>query len=253
MDYWLVWSHLYGFSYLAGALLLYLHLRTRQSALRTEMSAKQAADYVGYVVLGILIGGRLLFLIADCLTPTASGGRSLAFYLHNPSEALSLWRGGMSFHGALMGAVITGLVFVRRAGLLASPAADETTLWAPLPIATARGATFALGRLPGRPMPSDVPPHLLGVAIDRYPWQLFEAVAMILVLFPVLWIVRYRQARNGMVFAAFISGYGVIRMVVEFFRQPGIVLFGLTGPQWLSLVMIAAGVSLMARLMRVHP
>lgn len=233
----------YGLTYLIGALLVYLQLQSRRSRARTHLTIDQAQEFVVYALLGVFVGGRLLFLIADMLTPETRGGHPFSYYVHNPIEIIAVWHGGMAFHGGLIGAIAGMWLFVRRARLPFYPIIDETALWMPLAIALTRAANFINGELPGRLTDSPVGflfPNFPGY---RYPSQLFEAVGMLLVVLPLLWLLHGRpQRRPGLIFWAFFAGYGVVRTVVEFYREPGIVLFGLTGAQYLTIAMFVLGI-----------
>ena len=91
----------YGLTYLFGALLVYLQLQSARSRARTGMTVEQAQEFVVYAMIGVIIGGRALYLIADMLTP---GGNPPSFYLQHPLEIIAIWHGGMAFHGGLIGA-----------------------------------------------------------------------------------------------------------------------------------------------------
>ncbi|HEV2878846.1 MAG TPA: prolipoprotein diacylglyceryl transferase family protein, partial [Candidatus Eremiobacteraceae bacterium] len=96
----------YGLSYLFGAILVYLQLQSQRSRERTGLTVDQAQELVVYAMIGVILGGRLLFLIADILTPVSSGGHDVSYYLQNPIEIIAIWHGGMAFHGGFIGAVL---------------------------------------------------------------------------------------------------------------------------------------------------
>ncbi len=232
----------YGLTYLIGALLVYLQIQSRRSRERTGISIEQAQEFVVYAMMGVILGGRIVFLIADMLTPVAQGGHPIAYYLANPLEFISIWHGGMAFHGGLLGAVIGTWLFLRRTGLPFDPLADEASLWLPFDIALTRIANFINGELPGRITDSRIGIHFPGFDGYRYPSQLFEAAGMIAIVLPLLWLLHVRTSRrDGTIFWAFIGAYGVVRTVVEFYREPGILLMGLTAAQYLTIAMAVLG------------
>ncbi|MBC5824271.1 MAG: prolipoprotein diacylglyceryl transferase [Candidatus Eremiobacteraeota bacterium] len=244
----------YGLTYLIGALIVYLQLQSRRSRQRTGMTIEQAQEFVVYAMMGVIVGGRIFFLIADLLTPPQAGGHPMSYYLENPLELISIWHGGMAFHGGLIGAIVGSWLFLRKTGLSFSPLADEGILWLPLDIALTRCANFINGELPGRLTDAPIGIHFPDFSGYRYPSQLFEAVGMVLVVLPLLWLLHSRSRRaDGIIFWAFIAAYGAVRTVVEFYREPGIVFFGLTGAQYLTIAMLILGVVMMWRCARSRP
>ena len=233
----------YGITYLIGALLVYLQLQSRRSRARTGITVDQAQEFVVYAMIGVVIGGRLLFLLADVLTPASAGGHSVSFYLQNPLEIIAIWHGGMAFHGGLIGAIVGILLFLRRNKLPFYPVADEAALWMPVAIALTRCANFINDELPGRITDSPVGILFPNYAGYRYPSQLFEAIGMLVIVLPVLWWIHGASLRRGgQVFWTFIAGYGLVRTIVEFYREPGIVWLGLTAAQYLTIAMFILGV-----------
>jgi len=246
----------YGLSYLFGAILVYLQLQSARSRERTGLTVDQAQELVVYAMIGVILGGRLLFLIADVLTPVSRGGHDLSYYLQNPIEIIAIWHGGMAFHGGFIGALIGIWIFVRRAGASFYRVCDEVALWMPLAIAATRCVNFINNELPGRL--TDSP---LGIAFPypnndgyRYPSVLFEAFGMLAVAEPTVWMLHgWSRRRDGLVFWGFIAAYGLVRTVVEFFREPGIVFLGLTAAQYLTLAMLGIGAFMMWRVQHQPP
>lgn len=238
----------YGLTYLFGALLVYLQLQSARSRARTGMTVDQAQEFVVYAMIGVIIGGRALYLIADMLTP---GGNPPSFYLQHPLEIIAIWHGGMAFHGGLIGAVVGTLLFLRRRHISFNRLADETSLWMPVAIALTRFANFINGELPGRLTDSPIGFQFPGVSGFRYPSVLFEALGMLVLVLPVLWLLHgWKGRRDGVIWWAFIAGYGLVRTIVEFYREPGIVWLGLTGAQYLTIAMFVLGVVMIIRCQR---
>lgn len=246
----------YGLSYLFGAILVYLQLQSARSRERTGLTVDQAQELVVYAMIGVILGGRLLFLIADVLTPASRGGHDITYYLQNPIEIIAIWHGGMAFHGGFVGALVGIWLFVRRVGVSFYRVCDEVALWMPVAIAATRCVNFINNELPGRL--TDSP---LGIAFPypnndgyRYPSVLFEAAGMLLVAVPVVWLLHgWSKRRDGLVFWGFIAAYGLVRTIVEFFREPGIVFLGLTAAQYLTLAMFLIGVWMMWRVQQQPP
>ena len=160
-----------------------------------------------------------------------------------------VWRGGMSFHGGLLGVAIAGLIFVRRCGIPALAFSDMLACAAPIGLFLGRIANFVNGELYGRV--TDVPWAMVfprGGPAPRHPSQLYEAALEGLVVFIILFVMRRSQAvreRTGLLTGVFFVGYAVARGIVETVRQPdahlGILAFGSTMGQWLSVPLFACG------------
>ena len=233
----------YGLTYVMGAVLVYLQLQSKSSRARTGLSVEQAQEFIVYTMFGIIIGGRLFFLIADMLTPISAGGHSLTYYISNPLDIIAIWTGGMAFHGGLIGGVIGAVLYLRAINVPIWPVLDEAVLWMPVAILLTRVANFIKPELPGRVTDSPIGFLFPGFDGYRYPSQLFEGIGMVLIVLPLLWLVRSRPDifRAGAVFWTFIAGYGLVRTIVEFYREPGIMLFSLTGAQYLTIAMVFLG------------
>ncbi|MDQ6824278.1 MAG: prolipoprotein diacylglyceryl transferase [Candidatus Eremiobacteraeota bacterium] len=241
----------YGLSYLFGAILVYLQLQSPRSRERTGMTIDQAQEFVVYAMIGVIIGGRLLFVIADMLTPESAGGHAASYYFQHPLEFISIWHGGMAFHGGFVGALVGMWLFTRRNHLSFLRIADETALWIPVAVALTRVTNFINGELPGRVTAAPVGFLFPDFPGYRYPSQLFEAAGMLVIVLPLLWFLHGRRdRRDGLIFWGFIAAYGAVRTIVEFYREPGIVLFGLTAAQFLTLAMFVVGIVMMWRVQR---
>jgi len=241
----------YGLTYLFGALMVYLQLQSARSRARTGMTVDQAQEFVVYAMIGVIVGGRVLYLIADMLTP---GGHAASYYFQHPLELIAIWEGGMAFHGGLIGAVVGSWFFLRRNKISFNRLADETSLWIPLAIALTRIANFINGELPGRLTDSPIGMQFPNAVGYRYPSVLFEAAGMLVIVLPLLWLLhRWKGRGDGVIWWAFIAGYGLVRTIVEFYREPGIVWLGLTAAQWLTIAMFILGVVMWVRCQRAGP
>lgn len=227
---------------------------------QAPMTPAQVEELLTAVILGVVIGGRLGFVLFY----------QPGYYLANPLEILKVWQGGMAFHGGFLGVAVAGLWFCRRHGIAPLSAADALALATPPGLFLGRIANFINAELWGRP--TDLPwgvvfpgaaaqdcPGVTGPCA-RHPSQLYEAALEGLVLGLVLLVVARAGGlrRPGLVTGLFLLGYGLSRFVVEFARQAdaqfitpdnpwGQVLLGMTMGQLLSLPMIAAGLWLAAR------
>jgi phosphatidylglycerol:prolipoprotein diacylglycerol transferase len=235
----------YALAYIAGIVLGW-RLARRLAALRPAAATpEQIDDFVTWVTLGIILGGRLGYVLF--YRP--------GHYLSNPLEILAVWQGGMSFHGGAVGVVLAIVLFARRHRLDMLALADRTTAVVPIGLFFGRLANFINGELWGRA--TDVPwamvfPH--AGPEPRHPSQLYQAglegLALFALLMALVWNPAIR-ARRGFVSGAFLAGYGAARFVGEFFRQPdahlGFLFAGATMGQLLSVPMVLAGAWLMLR------
>ncbi|MEM1138593.1 MAG: prolipoprotein diacylglyceryl transferase [Pseudomonadota bacterium] len=239
----------YALAYLAGLVLGWFYianlLKSNPLWARTPGGApldKEALDdLLFWVTLGVIIGGRIGFELFY---------RSIYYpnqYLQDPLIAFKIWRGGMSFHGGLIGVMAVLYFFCRSRGISMLRVGDLVAAAVPIGIFFGRVANFINGELYGKP--SDVPwamvfPSPAAGDIPRHPSQLYEAALEGLVLFFVLrlLITRFRAFdRPGLVTGVFLAGYGLARAFVEIFRDSDAYLFsqdsGLTMGMALSIPM----------------
>ncbi len=161
----------------------------------------------------------------------------------------------MSFHGGLIGCVLAGWIFSRRKGIPFPALADSAIVTCPIGLGLGRLGNFINGELLGRP--ADVPWAMIfpaGGAIPRHPTQLYESLAEGLLLFLIMWYLRKKPFKDGMMVAFFLLFYGIIRFTIEFFKEPdpqlGFLLGYFTMGQILCMAMIVAAVLLMLFLNR---
>ena len=235
----------YALAYIAGIVLGW-RLARRLCALRpVAATPEQVDDFVTWVTLGIILGGRLGYVLF--YRP--------GHYLQNPLEIFAVWQGGMSFHGGALGVILAIVLFARRHKLDMLALADRTTAVVPIGLFFGRVANFINGELWGRA--ADVPWAMVfpGAGPEpRHPSQLYQAglegLALFALLMALVWNPAIR-ARRGFVSGAFLAGYGAARFAGEFFRQPdahlGFLFAGATMGQLLSVPMVLVGAWLMLR------
>ncbi|MBC6406826.1 MAG: prolipoprotein diacylglyceryl transferase [Rhodobacteraceae bacterium] len=262
----------YALAYLGGVLAGWwlLGKMMRQAALWPQgmapMPPAQVSDFAFWAVIGIIFGGRLGYVLFY----------QLDYHLHHPQDVLMLWRGGMAFHGGLLGVVVVIWLYCRRHRIPIIPFADALAVATPPGLFLGRLANFINGELWGRP--TSVPWGMVfpGIAAQdcgqapgeicaRHPSQLYQATLEGVLLWAVLIYLAFRRQgfhRPGNMLGVFLAGYGACRFFVEFFRQPdrqfisaenpagfalGLGSYGITMGQALSLPMIGVGVWLVLR------
>lgn len=241
--------HFYGISYLIGFLCVYLWMSRPDALRRLRLTRDQVQDFIFYAVIGVLVGGRTLFVIADMLTPVQNGGHPASFYFQNPLNLIAVWQGGMAFHGGAIGAIVAILLFARKHRVPSTALADEIVMMVPIGIAITRVVNFVNDELWGRVCNPDHPwcivfpnaPSPGGINLPRYPSQLIESVLDLAAL-PILLVLYRTRPRSGVVAWTWFLVYGITRSIAEIWREPGILVFRvITGGQLLAIPMILIG------------
>ena len=234
--------HWYGLTYLA-AFGLFLWLAARRVRLPHFAAAgwarRDVEDLLFLGVLGVVVGGRL--------------GYALFYkpgqYLSQPLEILMVWKGGMSFHGGLIGVMAAMAWFARTRRRPFLQVMDVIAPCVPTGLAAGRIGNFINGELWGRAADPSLPWAMVfpqsGTNLPRHPSQLYQVALEGLLLFVLLWWYGQRERARGQVGAAFVFGYGIFRFIAEYFREPdsflGLLAGGMSMGQWLCLPMIAGG------------
>ena len=235
----------YGLMYLAG-FVAFLWLGKRRAATQPwhAMNAEDVDDLLFYGVLGVVLGGRL--------------GQVLfyepGYYLAHPLEIFMIWKGGMAFHGGMLGVFVAMALWARKSGKTFFQVTDFIAPLVPLGLMAGRIGNFINGELWGRVADTTLPWAMVFPQVDRlprHPSPLYQAAGEGLLLFVVLWLFSARQRARGAVSGVFMIGYGTLRFVAEYFREPDHGIFGVSYVvsmgQWLSLPMVLFGLWLLLR------
>ena len=232
----------YSLSYIFGILLGWV-LAKRFFISNHEIQIK-FDDYVTYLILGIILGGRLGYVLFY----------NLDYYLDNPIDIIKIWRGGMSFHGGVIGIIIVSLWFANKNKQNCYNYLDVISLVAPIGIFMGRVSNFINSELYGTE--TSLPWGVKFIKVDnlyRHPSQLYEAFFEGFILFLILIYFQKRITNKG---PGFISGlflifYSIFRFIIEFFRVPdeqlGYLLFNLTMGQIISFVFLLFGTYLVVK------
>ena len=245
----------YSLAYLAGILVGWWYLMKLIARPGAPMARRHADDMVFYATLGIILGGRLGYVLF--YRPE--------FYFENPVQILRLWDGGMSFHGGVIGTSLGILWMARKHKLDWLRVHDYIACCVPFGLFFGRLANFVNGELWGRQ--TDVPWAVIfpdGGEVPRHPSQLYEAGLEGILLFLILWFLFWKtdaRYQPGKLVGAFLLVYGLSRILVELVRQPDKGLenlpWGLTMGQTLTVPMVLGGAWLIAtakrRRQRVEP
>jgi phosphatidylglycerol---prolipoprotein diacylglyceryl transferase len=190
----------------------------------------------------VVIGGRLGYVLFY----------KPGYYAGNPLEALMVWKGGMSFHGGLLGVIVALALYARQRGRPYFEVMDLIAPCVPLGLASGRVGNFINGELWGRAADPSLPWAMVfpqsGTAIARHPSQLYQVALEGVLLFVLLWLYARKPRALGQVSGAFLVGYGMLRFVAEFFREPdrflGPLALGMSMGQWLCVPMVLAGAAI---------
>jgi len=209
--------------------------RARQS--QGVWSSEQVADLIFYGAIGVIVGGRLGYMLFY----------DLPRFMHHPWIIFQLWDGGMSFHGGFLGVLIALFLFASRHGMNIWDVTDFVAPMVPIGLGLGRIGNFINGELWGRV--TTVPwgmvyPH--AGSLPRHPSELYELALEGVILFFILWWFSSKVRPRFAVSSVFLVAYGCFRFFLEFFRQPdpqlGFIAFGwLTMGQLLSFPMIIIG------------
>jgi phosphatidylglycerol:prolipoprotein diacylglycerol transferase len=239
--------HWYGLMYLVAFGLFLLLARARAARpqyAQAGWTKQDVEDLLFYGVVGVILGGRI--------------GYALFYkpgdYLANPLEILQVWKGGMSFHGGLLGVIAALAVFARNRRRPFLEVTDLVAPCVPIGLACGRIGNFINGELWGRAADPSLPWAMVfpqsGTPIVRHPSQLYQFALEGLLLFVVLWLYARHPRATGKVSGAFLFGYGVLRFVAEYFREPdsfiGLLALGMSMGQWLCVPMVLLGAGIWA-------
>lgn len=241
----------YGMMYVVAFTVFYLisNYRVTREGRYPSLSKELIQDYILWAALGLVIGARVGYVLFY----------NLGYYMENPLEIILPYDfnagrytgiSGMSYHGGFVGTFLASAIFFRKRGLSFLRFADVVIPGIPLGYVFGRLGNFINGELYGRV--TDVPwgMHFPSASLRhlRHPSQLYEALGEGVLLFLILWPMRNSRRMRGLMFPVYIAGYGIVRFVIEFFRQPDEQLGFVAGPlsmgQMLCIGMVVAAIAL---------
>lgn len=230
----------YGLMYIVGFIVAYFVIIDVSRRRKLPMSRTEIEDLLTYCILGLVLGAR----VGYCLFYNP------AFYVLHPLKIFYVWEGGMSFHGGLVGLLLTGWIFSAWRKKPFLMLADLGAVGATPGLFFGRIGNFINAELYGRV--TNVPWGMVfpgGGPLPRHPSQIYEALGEGLILFMILYVLTGKVKRHGIIISAFLISYGIIRFSLEFFREPdsqlGFILGSFTMGQALSLLMVIAGLGLL--------
>ena len=234
----------YALSYIIGILLGWWCIGKFDNKTTKVFSKRAYDDFIVWAVIGIMIGGRAGYVLFY----------NLDYYLEYPAEILAIWKGGMSFHGGLVGSALSMLIMCKLYKIKFLPAVDLVAAIAPIGLFFGRIANFInaelYGRITNQPWGVLFPEEVYA----RHPSQIYEAILEGVVLFLIMLFFIYKKdmrKRAGFLSGVFLVGYSTFRGFVEIFREPdtqlGFIFFEVTMGQILSIPMFLLGIYLISR------
>tara|TARA_Y100001970_G_C14061574_1_gene764469 strand:+ start:318 stop:1085 length:768 start_codon:yes stop_codon:yes gene_type:complete len=228
----------YSLSYIFGIIFGMYYCKTK--LIKAERYKKLFDDYIFYLILGIIIGGRIGYVIIY----------NLDYYLNNLSEIIMIWKGGMSFHGAVVGIIISTILFSKKNQVSPFYFLDLVALTSPIGIFLGRISNFINSELYGRE--TDVLWSVKFLLIDnlnRHPSQIYEAIFEGAILFFILnYVVKRENKKDGYVSSLFLIYYSMFRFLIEYTREPdehiGLLFFNLSMGQVISVIVLVIGIFL---------
>lgn len=230
--------HWYGLAYVAGIMIGWLYARklidrpTLWKGDAAPMTKTHLDDFLVWIAVGIVVGGRTGYVLFY----------DLPVMLENPIRIIQIWNGGMSFHGGLMGAIVAMILFARKNMIPVWSMFDIIAAVVPIGLLFGRIANFINGELWGRL--SSAPWAIVfptGGPFARHPSQLYEAalegIVLLLLLASLIFGIKAFKT-PGLIAGIFVTGYGLSRIFVEFFREPDAQLGYLLGTNWLTMGMV---------------
>ena len=231
--------HWYSLAYIFGIMFGWIYCKKK--LIEDKKILDLFDGLINYLIIGIIVGGRVGYILIY----------NLDYYLANISEILMIWKGGMSFHGGLVGIVVSTFIYSKKNNVNAFIFLDLIALVAPIGIFLGRISNFINSELYGKE--SDIFWSVKFLAVDeiyRHPSQIYEAIFEGIVLFLILnYLYRKKVFINpGVISSIFLILYSVFRIIIEYFREPdiqlGYLIFNLTMGQIVSIIFLIFGIYL---------
>lgn len=233
----------YGLIFILGFVLAYFFVQYLSKLKKIDISKEQTVDLLTYIGFGTIIGARLFYVVFY----------NFAFFIENPLTMFSIWNGGLSFHGGLVGAVIAGHIYSQKIKIKLLKLADLLAIPLAIGLFLGRIGNFLNSELVGRVTDVSWGVNFNGEidtngdSVFRHPSQLYESLKN-LFIFSSLWFLKNNKLKDGTLFYTFIVMYSVLRFLIEFVRAPdpqlGFIIFSLTMGQLLNIAMLAIGIIL---------
>lgn len=217
----------YGLFFVLSIILTYYLLIYLSKKNNLNLTKSQVSDYIFHIIIGALIGARFFHIFIY----------HFDYYSKNLIEIFLIWKGGLSFHGGFLGAILAGYYYCKKNNLSFLKMADITVIPLSLGLAFGRLANFINGEIPGTITNISWAVKFPNYQDFRHPVQIYESIKNFFI-FSTLWFLKNKKLRTGTLFFTFIFMYSILRFFLEFFKDPqGFLFLKLTLGQILSLIM----------------
>ncbi len=228
----------YSLMYVIGFTFCFFIVRYLSRIGQIKLEDKDVDNIVIASMIGVLIGARLFYVLF--YNPKV--------YMANPIEVFQYWKGGLSFHGGLVGVITGGFIYAKMKKLKFFHLTDIMSIPVPMGLGFGRIGNFINGELYGRP--TDVPWGMIFPGardgVPRHPSQLYQAFLEGFCLFALLWFAKNYRLKDGTIGCLFLGGYGFFRFIAEYFRQPdaqlGFIFWNISMGQIFCFLMILAAI-----------
>ena len=232
--------HWYSLAYLFGFLIGLYYSKYLIKVGYINLRYTEVEEFISWAVVAVIIGGRLGYIIFY----------NLEFYIQNPSYIIKIWQGGMSFHGGLIGLIISIFFYSKKNKINFNELANVVTSCAPIGIFLGRIANFVNAELIGKPTNSEWGVLFPTSEVPRHPSQLYEALFEgLFIFFLINWLYKNKFHKKINIYAVFLLVYPFFRFLIEFVREPdnhlGYVVFDLSMGQVLCIPMFLMGLILL--------
>jgi len=203
----------YGFMYVLGFIIAYFIIKSEVARKKLNYTIDDISDFIFYLVIGVLLGGRLGYVLFY----------NFSYYFSNPIEIIMINKGGMSFHGGLIGTIVAAYVFSKRRKIPFFQLTDMGVLAGSLGLGFGRIGNFINAELYGRVTTPDFPLAMIfpnAGPEPRHPSQLYESFFEGFLMFAILYFLSRKNLKDGTLFGTFIMLYGLFRFFIEYTRQP---------------------------------
>ena len=225
----------YSLAYVVGLIIGWIYCN--KFLIKDQIKKNLFDEYITYIILGIIIGGRLGYVLIY----------NPSYFLNNIVEILMIWNGGMSFHGAVLGVILSTIIFCKKNNQNIFYYLDLVALSSPIGIFLGRISNFINSELYGRE--SDIIWSVKFIQIDnlnRHPSQIYEAIFEGIILFIILNLFHKKfSVKSGLISSLFIIFYSIFRFAIEFTREPdthiGLLKFGMSMGQIISILFLIGG------------
>ena len=220
----------YSLAYIAGLVLGWIYCN--KILIKDRDKKNQFDDYITYIIIGIILGGRIGYIFIY----------NPSYYFQNLYEIPMIWKGGMSFHGALLGIVFATIIFCKKNNQNILYYLDLVALSSPIGIFLGRVANFMNSELYGKETDLFLSVKFIQIdTLNRHPSQIYEAIFEGIILFILLnFFHKKLRLKNGLISYLFVIYYSFFRFFVEFVREPdahiGVMVFNLSMGQLLSII-----------------